>query len=82
MLGLIRTYFSLGGIQLQLSAVTPEQLEAAVREPDQHRDLVVRVAGYCDYARNTRRCKRYLIRPSLRSADRVGGTTRTSASSA
>ncbi|MHB8995029.1 MAG: pyruvate formate lyase family protein [Armatimonadota bacterium] len=48
-LGLIRTYFSLGGIQLQLSAVTPEQLEAAVREPDQHRDLVVRVAGYCDY---------------------------------
>jgi formate C-acetyltransferase len=48
-LGLIRTYFSLGGIQLQLSAVTPEQLEAAVREPDQHRDLLVRVAGYCDY---------------------------------
>jgi formate C-acetyltransferase len=48
-LALIRTYLSLGGIQLQLSAVTPEQLEAAVREPDLHRDLVVRVAGYCDY---------------------------------
>lgn len=48
-LGLIRTYFSLGGIQLQLSAVTAEQLEAALRDPEKHQDLVVRVAGYCDY---------------------------------
>jgi len=46
---LVRTYFGLGGIQLQLSAVSPEQLEAAVREPEKHRDLVVRVAGYSDY---------------------------------
>ncbi|MEN6644880.1 MAG: pyruvate formate lyase family protein [Armatimonadia bacterium] len=46
---LIRTYFALGGIQLQLSAVTSEQLEAARLEPAKHRDLVVRVAGYSDY---------------------------------
>jgi len=46
---LIRTYFSMGGIQLQLSTVSPETLEAAQKEPDKHRHLVVRVAGYCDY---------------------------------
>jgi formate C-acetyltransferase len=46
---LLRSYFSMGGIQLQLSAVTPEMLEAAVREPEKHAHLVVRVAGYCDF---------------------------------
>ncbi len=48
-ISLIRTYFQLGGIQLQLSTVTPEMLEAAVKDPDSYRHLVVRVAGYCDF---------------------------------
>ncbi len=48
-ISLIRTYFALGGIQLQLSAVTAEELEAAVADPERYRHLVVRVAGYCDY---------------------------------
>lgn len=48
-IGLIRTYFAIGGIQLQLSSVTPEILEAAVENPEQYRHLVVRMAGYCDY---------------------------------
>ncbi len=46
---LIRTYFSLGGIQLQLSSVSAEVLEDAVEHPERHRHLVVRMAGYCDY---------------------------------
>ena len=46
---LIRTYFEMGGIQLQLSAVDAATLEAACKEPDKYRHLVVRVAGYCDY---------------------------------
>ena len=46
---LLRSYFSLGGIQLQLSAVTAGMLEAALQEPEKHAHLVVRVAGYCDY---------------------------------
>jgi pyruvate-formate lyase len=46
---LVRTYFHLGGIQLQLSAVTLEKLQAAVEHPEQYADLVVRVAGYSDY---------------------------------
>ena len=43
------THFGLRGIQSQLSAVTAERLAAALREPEKHRDLVVRVAGYSDY---------------------------------
>lgn len=46
---LVRTYFQMGGIQLQLSAVDAATLEAAVEDPDRFRHLVVRVAGYCDY---------------------------------
>jgi formate C-acetyltransferase len=48
-INLIRTYFGLGGIQLQLSTVAPEVLEDAVEHPERHRHLVVRMAGYCDY---------------------------------
>jgi pyruvate formate-lyase/glycerol dehydratase family glycyl radical enzyme len=48
-ISLIRTYFMLGRIQLQLSAVTAEEVQAAVADPDSYRHLVVRVAGYCDY---------------------------------
>ncbi|MDI9587240.1 MAG: pyruvate formate lyase family protein [Acidobacteriota bacterium] len=46
---LVRTYFQMGGIQLQLSAVDAATLEAAMEDPDRFRHLVVRVAGYCDY---------------------------------
>jgi pyruvate-formate lyase len=46
---LLRTYLSLGGIQLQLSAVAPETLEAAVKDPERYAHIVVRVAGYSDY---------------------------------
>jgi formate C-acetyltransferase len=42
-------YLRLGGIELQLSAATRDRLEAARRDPDAHRDLVVRVAGYSDF---------------------------------
>ncbi|MFH1007463.1 MAG: pyruvate formate lyase family protein [Candidatus Latescibacterota bacterium] len=46
---LIQTYFTMGGIQVQLSAVSPEMLEAAMKEPEKYQHLVVRVAGYCDF---------------------------------
>ncbi|MFO7946472.1 MAG: pyruvate formate lyase family protein, partial [Armatimonadota bacterium] len=46
---LVRTYFDMGGIQMQLSTVSPEVLEDAIQHPEEHQDLVVRVAGYCDY---------------------------------
>ena len=46
---LIRTYFRLGGHHVQFNVVSAETLREAQRHPDQHRDLIVRVAGYSDY---------------------------------
>jgi len=46
---LIRTYFKLGGSQIQPTAVSAETLQAAQREPESHRDLIVKVGGYSTY---------------------------------
>ena len=37
------------GPQLQVNFVNAEDLIAAQKEPEKHRDLVVRIAGYCEY---------------------------------
>jgi formate C-acetyltransferase len=46
---LIRTYFRLGGHHIQFNVVDADTLRAAQRNPEAHRDLIVRVAGYSDY---------------------------------
>ncbi len=46
---LVRTYFRMGGHHIQFNVVTGETLRAAQQEPEKHRDLIVRVAGYSDY---------------------------------
>jgi len=46
---LIRTYFRLGGHHVQFNVVDADTLRAAQAHPDEHRDLIVRVAGYSDY---------------------------------
>lgn len=46
---LLRTYFSLGGQQLQPTVASAEMLRAAQREPDSYRDLSVKVGGYSTY---------------------------------
>jgi pyruvate formate-lyase/glycerol dehydratase family glycyl radical enzyme len=46
---LIRGYFRLGGHHIQFNVVGSETLRDAQMHPDQHRDLLVRVAGYSDY---------------------------------
>ena len=43
---LMDTYFSAGGMQLQLSVTDAETLRAAQKDPDSYRDLMVRVTGY------------------------------------
>ncbi len=47
--GLVRTYFRLGGHHIQFNVVGTPTLRAAQERPDEHRDLLVRVAGYSDY---------------------------------
>jgi len=49
LLHLIRSYFRLNGHHLQFNVVTAETLRKAKKNPDQYRDLIVRVAGYSDY---------------------------------
>jgi len=46
---LIRTYFRLGGHHVQFNVVSAEVLREAQRRPEEHRGLLVRVAGYTDY---------------------------------
>ena len=46
---LVRTYFGLGGHHIQFNVVSAETLREAQADPDSHRDLIVRVAGYSDY---------------------------------
>jgi formate C-acetyltransferase len=43
---LIKTYFDLGGMQLQFNMVDTKTLLDAQAHPEKHRDLVVRIAGY------------------------------------
>ncbi len=46
---LIRGYFRLDGHHIQFNVVNRETLVEAQKNPHQHRDLIVRVAGYSDY---------------------------------
>ncbi len=46
---LIRGYFHQGGHHVQFNVVDREILLDAMTHPEQHRDLIVRVAGYSDY---------------------------------
>jgi formate C-acetyltransferase len=43
---LVRTYFDLGGWEMQFNIVDAETLKDAVEHPEEHRNLVVRVVGY------------------------------------
>ncbi len=47
--GLVRGYFGLGGHHCQFNVVDAGTLRNAQRRPDEHRNLIVRVAGYSDY---------------------------------
>jgi formate C-acetyltransferase len=46
---LIRTYFGLGGMELQINVVSADTLRAAQERPKEYKDLVVRVAGFSAY---------------------------------
>ncbi|MBR6773020.1 MAG: hypothetical protein IKM29_06520 [Clostridia bacterium] len=44
-----KTYFARGGQQLSVTVVSRDELIAAMKNPEAHRDLIVRVGGYSDY---------------------------------
>ena len=46
---LMQTYFDLGGMELQINVISTDILRDAQKNPDKHKDLVVRVAGFSAY---------------------------------
>jgi len=46
---LIETYFQLGGMQLQITAVDRAELEDALLHPELHENLIVRIGGYSTF---------------------------------
>jgi formate C-acetyltransferase len=49
MKSLIKSYFADKGPQLQIYFVDAETLKAAKAEPERHKNVIVRVGGYCEY---------------------------------
>jgi formate C-acetyltransferase len=48
-IGMVDAYFEMGGFHVQYNVVSREALEDAKVNPMQHKDLIVRVAGYSAY---------------------------------
>jgi len=46
---LIRSYFSMDGHHIQFNVVDADTLRKAKKQPEEYRNLIVRVAGYSDY---------------------------------
>jgi len=46
---LLQGYMSLGGVQVQITLTSKEDLLDALEHPEKHEDLVVRVGGYSEY---------------------------------
>ncbi len=49
LVSLIRAYFKMDGHHIQFNVVDAATLRKAQKDPEQYRDLIVRVAGYSDY---------------------------------
>lgn len=52
MANLIRSYFNLDGHHIQFNVIDRKTLLDAQNNPEEHKDLIVRVAGYSDHFRN------------------------------
>jgi len=46
---LLLGYFGLGGMQLQVSCLSREEMLDAIAHPEKHKNLVVRIGGYSEY---------------------------------
>lgn len=52
MANLVRAYFNMDGHHIQFNVIDRETLIAAQKNPEEYKDLIVRVAGYSDHFRN------------------------------
>ncbi len=49
MLSYVKTYFELGGMQMQMNVITSDMLRDAMANPENYRNLIVRISGYNAY---------------------------------
>lgn len=49
MFSYVKTYFDMGGMQMQMNVVTSETLKDAMAYPENYRNLLVRISGYNAY---------------------------------
>ena len=49
MFAYVKTYFDLGGMQMQMNVVTSDTLKDAMAHPENYRNLLVRISGYNAY---------------------------------
>ena len=49
MFSYVKTYFELGGMQMQMNVVTTDMLRDAMTHPESYRNLLVRISGYNAY---------------------------------
>lgn len=49
MFSYVKTYFGLGGMQMQMNVVTSAMLRDAMAHPENYRNLIVRISGYNAY---------------------------------
>ena len=47
--GIVKGYFAKGGMQLQITCMSKEEMQDAVVHPEKHRNLIVRTGGYAEY---------------------------------
>jgi formate C-acetyltransferase len=46
---LLKSYFAMGGMQVQITALDPETLKEAMLHPEQYPHVIVRIGGYTEY---------------------------------
>ena len=46
---LVRSYFALGGLQLQINVIDQATLRDAIAHPERYDNLIIRIGGYSEY---------------------------------
>jgi formate C-acetyltransferase len=46
---LVRAFFKQGGMQIQISVLDSKEMRNAQKEPEKHKDLIVRIGGFSEY---------------------------------
>ena len=69
---LILSYMEMGGIQMQITCISEELLREAYKNPNEHKNLVVRVGGYSEYFyRLTDELRKMILNRTIQKAESI-----------